>query len=162
MGQLVFQAALGGQVNLVGPNTSSNYNLNVPAAAGTLLYQTGSEANGTLLIGNGTGYAANTLTAGQGITITNGAGAITVATNTSGTSILKGNGSGGFANAAAGTDYAPATSGTSILYGNGSGGFSNVTIGSGLTFAGGTLTATAQSSTSIGLVRAIAINCILC
>lgn len=35
-----------------------------------------------------------------------------------------------------------ATSGTSILYGNGSGGFSNVTIGSGISFAGGTLSAT--------------------
>jgi trimeric autotransporter adhesin len=37
---------------------------------------------------------------------------------------------------------APATSGTSILYGNGSGGFSNVTIGSGLSFSTGTLSAT--------------------
>jgi hypothetical protein len=37
MGQLVFQATLGGQVNLVGPNTSSTYNLNVPAASDTLV-----------------------------------------------------------------------------------------------------------------------------
>ena len=37
---------------------------------------------------------------------------------------------------------APATSGTSILYGNGSGGFSNVTVGTGLSFTAGTLTAT--------------------
>jgi hypothetical protein len=37
MGQLVFQAALGGQVNLVGPNTASTYNLNVPAVAGTVV-----------------------------------------------------------------------------------------------------------------------------
>jgi hypothetical protein len=42
---------------------------------------------------------------------------------------------------------APATSGTSILYGNGSGGFSNVTIGSGITFAGGTLSATGSGGT---------------
>lgn len=35
----------------------------------------------------------------------------------------------------------PATTGTSILYGNGTGGTSNVTVGSGLTFAGGTLSA---------------------
>jgi hypothetical protein len=34
-----------------------------------------------------------------------------------------------------------ATAGTSILYGNGTGGFSNVTIGAGLTFAAGTLAA---------------------
>jgi len=60
-------------------------------------------------------------------------------TATSGTSILKGNGAGGFANATAGTDYAPATSGSSILYGNGAGGFSNATIGTGLSFSGGTL-----------------------
>ena len=42
---------------------------------------------------------------------------------------------------------APATSGTSILYGNGTGGFSNVTIGSGVSFAGGTLSATGSGGT---------------
>lgn len=42
---------------------------------------------------------------------------------------------------------APATSGTSLLYGNGSGGFSNVTIGSGISFAGGTLSATGSGGT---------------
>jgi hypothetical protein len=41
---------------------------------------------------------------------------------------------------------APATSGTSILYGNGTGGFSNVTVGSGLSFAAGTLSATGGGS----------------
>lgn len=43
--------------------------------------------------------------------------------------------------------YTPGTttSGTSILYGNGSGGFSNVTIGSGLSFTTGTLSATSGS-----------------
>ena len=42
---------------------------------------------------------------------------------------------------------APATSGTSLLYGNGSGGFSNATIGSGLSFIAGTLTATGSGGT---------------
>jgi hypothetical protein len=42
---------------------------------------------------------------------------------------------------------APATSGTSILYGNGSGGFSNVTIGTGVSFVGGTLSATGSGGT---------------
>jgi hypothetical protein len=37
MGQLVFQATLGGQTNLVGANTASTYNLNVPAASDTLV-----------------------------------------------------------------------------------------------------------------------------
>jgi hypothetical protein len=43
---------------------------------------------------------------------------------------------------------APATSGTSILYGNGSGGFSNVTVGTGLSFAAGTLASTASVATA--------------
>jgi len=61
---------------------------------------------------------------------------------TSGATILKGNGAGGFSNAVAGTDYAPATSGSAILSGNGAGSFVNVTIGSGVSFVGGTLSAT--------------------
>jgi hypothetical protein len=51
---------------------------------------------------------------------------------------------------------APATSGTSILYGNGSGGFSNVTIGTGVSFVGGTLSATGSggSVTTVSVVSA--------
>jgi hypothetical protein len=45
------------------------------------------------------------------------------------------------------TNTAGSTSGTSILYGNGSGGFSNVTIGTGLTFSSGTLASTASNGT---------------
>ena len=37
MGQLTFQATLGGQVNLVGPNTASTFNINVPAIAGNMV-----------------------------------------------------------------------------------------------------------------------------
>ena len=43
MGQLVFQATLGGQVNLVGPNTASTFNLNVPATSSTIATLTGTE-----------------------------------------------------------------------------------------------------------------------
>ena len=70
--------------------------------------------------------------------------AITLTTTITG--VLKGNGSA-ISAAVSGTDYAPATSGTSILYGNGSGGFSNVTVGSGISFAGGTLSATGSGGT---------------
>jgi hypothetical protein len=42
---------------------------------------------------------------------------------------------------------APATSGTSILYGNGTGGFSNVAIGTGVSFVAGTLSATGSGGT---------------
>jgi hypothetical protein len=68
--------------------------------------------------------------------------AITLTTSITG--LLKGNGTA-ISAAVSGTDYAPATSGTSILYGNGSGGFSNVTVGSGLSFSAGTLAATTSA-----------------
>ena len=53
MGNLVFQATLGGQVNLVGPNTASTFNINVPAVAGTLVTtgDTGTVTN-TMLAGS--------------------------------------------------------------------------------------------------------------
>lgn len=72
--------------------------------------------------------------------------------STSVTGLLKGNGTA-ISAAVSGTDYAPATSGTSILYGNGAGGFSNVTVGSGLSFTGGTLASTSGggSVTSVTL-----------
>ena len=70
--------------------------------------------------------------------------ALTLSTTITG--VLKGNGTA-ISAAASGTDYAPATSGTSILYGNGAGGFSNVTIGTGVSFATGTLSATGSGGT---------------
>lgn len=70
--------------------------------------------------------------------------ALTLSTTVTG--LLKGNGTA-ISAATSGTDYAPATSGSSILYGNGAGGFSNVTIGTGLTFVGGTLASTASGGT---------------
>lgn len=72
----------------------------------------------------------------------NSSGQVTLASLTNG--LVKST-SGLLSNAASGTDYAPATSGTSILYGNGAGGFSNATIGTGLSFIGGSLSATASA-----------------
>jgi trimeric autotransporter adhesin len=80
--------------------------------------------------------------------------AITLGTSVTG--LLQGNGTSIFA-AISGTDYAPATSGTSILYGNGSGGFSNVTIGSNLTFIGGTLSATGGGGAA-GTVTSVSVT----
>jgi hypothetical protein len=103
MGTLVFQATLGGAINLIGPNTASTVNFTLPSAdgtsgqalstngSGTLAFGTlavgaggtgqTSYTNGQLLIGNTTGNTLTkaTLTAGTNITITNGAGAITIA-----------------------------------------------------------------------------------
>lgn len=79
-------------------------------------------------------------------TVANASTTPAITLTTSVTGLLKGNGTA-ISAAVSGTDYAPATSGTSILYGNGAGGFSNVTIGSGISFAGGTLSATGSGGT---------------
>jgi hypothetical protein len=57
------------------------------------------------------------------------------------------------ANTSAAPTWSTLTTGTSILYGDGTGGFSNVTIGSGVSFVAGTLSATGSSGTvtSVGL-----------
>jgi hypothetical protein len=51
------------------------------------------------------------------------------------------------ANTSAAPTWTTLTSGSSILYGDGSGGFSNVTIGSGISFVAGTLSATGSGGT---------------
>lgn len=93
--------------------------------------------NNTGALGNVVAFATSTL----GIALSDTTGILAANRGGAGTvsGILKANGSGTVSAAAAGTDYAPATSGSSILSGNGSGGFSNVTVGNGISFAGGTL-----------------------
>jgi hypothetical protein len=51
------------------------------------------------------------------------------------------------ANTSSAPTWTTLTSGTSILYGDGSGGFSNVTIGTGVSFVAGTLSATGSGGT---------------
>lgn len=53
MGNLVFQATLGGQVNLVGPNTASTYNINVPTVNSTLATLAAQTFAGTQTISSG-------------------------------------------------------------------------------------------------------------
>lgn len=65
---------------------------------------------------------------GNGTSVSAAVSGTDYAPATSGTSLLKGNGSGGFSNAVASTDYAPATTGSSALKGNGSGGFAAATL----------------------------------
>ena len=114
--------------------------LNIPtyaASSGTVTSVAVDSANGFA------GVVTNSTTAAQ----------ISIETTISG--LIKGNGLS-ISAAVSGTDYAPATSGTSILYGNGAGGFSSVTIGSGLTFSAGTLSsgAGAGTVTSVSVVSA--------
>jgi hypothetical protein len=70
--------------------------INITSFAGVLTVAkggtglSGAPANGSLLIGNGVAYANTTLTAGTGISITNGAGTITIANTATGVSQLNG------------------------------------------------------------------------
>jgi hypothetical protein len=112
------------------------------AAASTTVdgYLTSTDWNTFNSKGSGTVTAVSVVSA-NGLAGTSSGGATPALTlSTTVTGLLKGNGTA-ISAATSGTDYAPATSGTSILYGNGSGGFSNVTIGSGLSFSTGTLSA---------------------
>jgi hypothetical protein len=97
--------------------------------------------------GSGTVTDVSVITAnGLAGSVANSATTPAITLSTTITGLLKGNGTA-ISAASSGTDYAPPTSGTSILYGNGSGGFSNVTIGTGVSFAAGTLSATGSGGT---------------
>jgi hypothetical protein len=67
MGQLTFQATLGGAVNLVGPNTASTTSFTLPAADGTNGQAIVTNGSGTLSFANAgaSTSAANTFTATQ-------------------------------------------------------------------------------------------------
>lgn len=66
MGQLTFQATLGGSINLVGPNTASTVNFTLPSADGTSGQPLQSNGSGTLsfatlpVLGGGTGVTTST------------------------------------------------------------------------------------------------------
>jgi len=130
MGQLVFQATLGGQVNLVGPNTASTFNINVPTVSGNLVTtgDTGTVTNtmisGPISVANG-GTSLATLTANN-VILGNGTSAPSfVAPGTAG-NILTSNGTtwtsaaaGGGAQAtptSLGTVYAKQTTGGGTPY----------------------------------------------
>lgn len=100
-----------------------------------------SAANGSS--GTGTVTTVSVVTAnGFAGTVANATTTPAITLETTVTGVLKGDGTS-ISAATSGVDYAPATTGTSILYGDGSGGFSSVSIGTGLSFSTGTLTNTA-------------------
>jgi len=122
-------------------NTTGGYAITVKKSGGTGV----SIANGETAIvyyNSTTSDVVKVTTFGTVLPVSSGGTGVATLTG-----IVKGNGTSAMTAAVSGTDYAPATSGTSILYGNGSGGFSNVTVSTGLNFSGGVLTATGGAGT---------------
>jgi hypothetical protein len=70
MGNLVFQAALGGQVAVSGPNTASSYTINVPTVSGTFV-TTGDTATVTSTMISG---PLSVAVGGTGVTTSTGSG----------------------------------------------------------------------------------------
>jgi len=115
--------------------------------AGQVLTSAGTGATPTWATPTTGTVTAVSVVSANGLAGTSSGGATPALTlSTTVTGLLKGNGTA-ISAATSGTDYAPATSGTSILYGNGSGGFNNVTIGTGVAFTAGTLSATGSGGT---------------
>ena len=143
------------------PTSSGGTGLTTIGTANQALVVNGSGTGLTYVtLGGGTGTvtSASVVSAnGFAGTVANATTTPAITLSTTITGLLKGNGTA-ISAATSGTDYAPATSGSSILYGNGSGGFSNVTVGSGLAFSAGTLSAsggggmTYPSGTGIAVV----------
>jgi hypothetical protein len=117
----------------------------LPSQTGNVNYYLktdGTNTSWSVVTGGGSVTSVSVVSAnGLAGTVANASTTPAITLSTTVTGLLKGNGTA-ISAATSGTDYAPATSGSSILYGNGSGGFSNVTIGSGLSFTTGTLSAT--------------------
>ena len=124
MGQLVFQANSGGQTNLVGQNTASTFNLNIPLANGTLV-STGDTATVTSAMISG---PVTTAKGGTGLTSFTSGGAV-YATSTSALT------TGTLPTSAGGTNLTSFTSG-GVVYASSS---SALTTGSALTFDGTSL-----------------------
>ena len=142
---IVTNAATGGSVTI---KASGQTGVSVAVGETATVYFNGTDyvKSATTTYGTGTVTAVSVASANGFAGSSSGGATPALTLSTSITGVLKGNGTAIRA-ATSGTDYAPATSGSSILYGNGSGGFSNVTVGSGLSFSTGTLSSTGSGGT---------------
>jgi len=85
MGQLVFQATLGGAVNLIGPNIAGTVNFTLPSADGTSGQALSTNGSGTLAFSSFATLVSNTFTGSQtlsagtanGVTYLNGSKVLT-------------------------------------------------------------------------------------
>ena len=137
---------------LIGNTTGQKYDLKTLTAGAGITIANG--AGSITITGTGGTVTSVSVVSANGLagTVANSTTTPAITLRTAITGILKGNGTA-ISAAVSGTDYAPATSGTSILYGNGAGGFNNVTVGTGLTFATGTLSTSGTITTNAPVTK---------
>jgi hypothetical protein len=157
MGQLTFQATLGGAVNLVGPNTAATTNLTLPAADGTSGQALTTNGSGTLAFANIplASAVSGTLPIANGGTGTTSTTFANLTTNVTGTLPIANGGTNSTATATAGgigygtgTAHAYTAAGTSgqVLTSAGASAPTWATPSSGAMVLISTLTASASSS----------------
>jgi len=135
MGQITFQSNQGGQVNLIGPSTTSTYNINVPATTGNMVTTGDSATVTTGMLASTTGSGAVVLaTSPTLVTPALGTPSALVGTNITGTA----------SGLSIGGNAATATSATTAT--NVSGGTASVT----------TLTASSTTTLSGGTANGVA------